>query len=240
MIARCSIRSRRRRTATSSRERHDTDFAYEIAGPGALPRQHLHGPQGPGRACSASSRRKILTAEQLGLSPAHPQALPAEQGAGARHRADRLRQVDDALRDDRPHQPDAHRSHHHDRGPDRVRAREQEVPDQPARGAARTPTSFKDALRAALREDPGHRPGRRDARPRDGRDRHRDGGDRPPRVRHAAHDDRGVDRRPHHRPVPGRPAGADPRHAVGVAEGRHRADAVQEDRRRPRRRRSRC
>ena len=83
---------------------------------------------------------KILTAEQLGPLAAHPAALPAEQGARARHRPDRLRQVDDAVRDDRLHQPHARGSHHHDRGSDRVRAPEPEVPDQPARGRARTPT----------------------------------------------------------------------------------------------------
>ena len=99
--------------------------------------------------------------------------------------------------------------------------------------------SFKDALRAALREDPdiilvgelrdletvaiaietaetGHL------------------------VFGTLHtDDGGVDRRPRHRSVPIRPAGADPHHAVGVAQGRHRADALPQDRRRPRRPRSR-
>ena len=66
--------------------------------------------------------------------------------------------------------------------------------------------------RAARRAARGsrHRARRRDARPRDDRDRGRDRRDGPPRVRHAAHDDGAVDGRPHHRPVPGGPAGADP------------------------------
>ena len=56
--------------------------------------------------------------------------------------------------------------------------------------------SFKAALRAALREDPdvilvGEL---RDLET--DRDRNRDGGNRPPGVRHAAHDDRRLDRRP--------------------------------------------
>ncbi len=72
--------------------------------------------------------------------------------------------------------------------------------------------SFKSALRAALRD--------------------RDGGDRASRLRHAAHDDRLLDRRPHHRPIPRRPAGTDPRHAVRIPERRDFADPVQEDWRR--------
>ena len=40
--------------------------------------------------------------------------------------------------------------------------------------------------------------------------------------------------RPHHRPVPRRPAGADPHHALREPQGRHHPDPVQEDRRGPR------
>ena len=94
---------------------------------------------------------------------------------------------------------------------------------------------FKRALRAALREDPDI------VLVGEMRDletigiAHRDRRDRAPRLRHAAHDDRRLDRRPHHRPVPGRPADADPRHALGDAQGRHRADALPQARRRARR-----
>ena len=67
--------------------------------------------------------------------------------------------------------------------------------------------------RAARRDPPGRRrhPGRRDARPRDdlARDhRRRDGH---AGLRHAAHQRRGQDDRPHHRRLPGRRAGAGPR-----------------------------
>ena len=72
------------------------------------------------------------------------------------------------------------------RRPDRVRAREQEVPDQPARGRpAHAELQQRAALGAA--RGPGRDPGRRNARPGDdpaGTDRRRD---RPPGVRHAAH-----------------------------------------------------
>src|SRR6266540_1886197 len=64
--------------------------------------------------------------------------------------------------------------------------------------------------------------------------RNRDGRDRPPRLRDLAHEHRPFDGGPDHRPVPRRPAGADPDDAVRVAEGRHLADALQADRGRPR------
>ena len=88
------------------------------------------------------------------------------------------------------------------------------------------------AARGAAR-GPRHHPGGRDARPGDRRHRHRDRGDGAPGVRHAAHHHGRVHHRPDHRPVPGRPAVAGPGHALGVAARRHRADALQEDRRRP-------
>ncbi len=44
--------------------------------------------------------------------------------------------------------------HPHDRGPDRVRAPAQELPDQPARDRRAQPESFAAALHSALREDP--------------------------------------------------------------------------------------
>ena len=62
--------------------------------------------------------------------------------------------------------------------------------------------SFAHALRAALREDPGHRPDRRNARPRDRRSGAEDRRDRPPDVRHAAHQLGGADDQPHHRRLP--------------------------------------
>jgi twitching motility protein PilT len=49
----------------------------------------------------------------------------------------------------------------------------------------------------------------------------------------------GEDHRPHHRRVPRRRKGNDPRHAVGIIEGRDFADAVQDHRRQGPRRRAR-
>ena len=100
----CSIRSCRRRTRREFAEKHDTDFAYEIAGLARFRANIFMDRKGKG-AVFRVIPSKILTAEQLGLSPAILQPVQAEQGAGAGHRPDRLGQVDDALRDDRPHQP---------------------------------------------------------------------------------------------------------------------------------------
>ncbi len=141
-----------------------------------------------------------------------------------------LGQIDDAVRADRPDQPDAHRSRHHDRRPDRVRPSEQEVRDHAASGGCSHRVVQARAPRGASRR-PRHCAGRRAARSRDGIDRHRDGGDRTPGVRHAAHDDGPEHHRPARRSVPGRSPGADPRDALGVAQGRDLAGALQEDRR---------
>ena len=83
---------------------------------------------------------------------------------------------------------------------------------------------------------PGRDPRRRDARPGDDPHRADRGRDRPPRLRHAAHAGHAADDRPHHRRVPGLPAAAGPRPAVGRAAGhRHPAAAADRRRRRPRR-----
>ena len=68
--------------------------------------------------------------------------------------------------------------------------------------------SFGDALEARAAPGPRRHPRRRDARPRDDPGRHHRGRDRPPRPRHAPHDRRSRDGRPHHRRVPAPPAGA--------------------------------
>ena len=64
----------------------------------------------------------------------------------------------------------------------------------------------RGAARRAAR-GPGHRPHRRDARPRDGRGGAAHRRDGPPDVRDAAHELGGADDQPHHRHLPGAPAG---------------------------------
>ena len=140
-------------------------------------------------------------------------------------RPDGLGQVDDAGVDDRPDQHQDARSHRHGRGSDRVPARAQELPGQPARDRPRLDQSFKRALKYILRQDPdvvliGEM---RDLETdRGGADDRRD---RPPRVRHAAHQQRDPEHQPHHRRVPVAPAGSGARGAVVRARGRHHADA---------------
>src|SRR5664280_112731 len=92
--------------------------------------------------------------------------------------------------------------------------------------------AFREALRNTMRQDPDV------IMVGEMRDldtvstRHHGGGDGTPGVLHAAHRQRQPDDRPHHRPVPGRPAGAGPLPArAGAAGGR--VDAARQPRRRP-------
>ena len=78
----------------------------------------------------------------------------AAPGPGARHRADRVGQVDDAGLAGRPDQRDPAVPHPHDRGPDRVRAPSQGWRRSTSARSAPTPRASRGALRAALREDP--------------------------------------------------------------------------------------
>ena len=149
-------------------------------------------------------------------------------------RPDRLGQVDDAVRDDRLHQP--HRSDHIITIEDPIEFVHENKQCLVNQREVRTHTdSFKDALRAALREDPdivlvGEM---RDLETVAIAIETAETGHLVFGTLHtttaASTVDRIIDQ------FPTGPSGADPHHAVGVAEGRHRADAVQEDRRRPRR-----
>ena len=145
----------------------------------------------------------------------------------AGHRADRLGQEHHARRHGQPHQRERVRPHPHHRGPDRVRARVEEVPHQPARGRAAHALVRQRAAQRAAR-GPGRDPGRRDARPGDhpaGAHRRRD---RPPGVRHAAHLVGGEDHRPHRRRLPGGGEGDGARDALGVDPRGDLADAAQD------------
>ena len=170
--------------------------------PGALPRQRLlparldrrRLPPDPAGHARARGPRPAAGAERL-----HQEAARLR----ARHGPDRLGQVHDARRDDRPDQRGAPRAHHDDRGPDRVPPPPPQLHRQPARAGRR-----RGELRARPegRAAPGPRrdPRRRDARPRDDRDGADRGRDRPPRVRDPAHPGHRADGRPHRRRVPAR------------------------------------
>ena len=206
------------------------DFAYQIPGKARFRVNAYFQRSAVGRRVPPDPVRR-RPARDAGTAAGRRRVRQQAARAGARDRSDRLGQVDHAGVADRRDQRHPRRAHHDDRGPDRVPAQAQEVHGQPARARVR-----RDQLRrrAEGRAAPGPRrdPRRRDARPRD--DRHRDhrGGDRPPRVRDAAHAGHPADDRPHHRRVPGRAAGADPRPAGGRAAGDHDPDAAAHGRRR--------
>ena len=130
------------RNETEFAENSDTDFAHEIEGAVAFPRERAQGSQRHRRGVPHDLVRHGHRRGD-GHQPRSPPALLPEQGTRARHRAHGIGQVDDALRADRPRSTHAHRSHHHDRRSDRVRAPEQEVPGHAARRSACTRTASR-------------------------------------------------------------------------------------------------
>ena len=144
----------------------------------------------------------------------------------------RVGQVDDAGGHGRPRQQPAALPHPHHRGPHRVRPRARPRGRQPARGRRRHPL---------LRPGPALRPpggprrphGRRDPRPGLGRHRPHHGRDRPPRLRHRAHQRHVPGRRPRHRRVPRRHPEPGPAAALGQPRRRDLPAAHPQDRRRP-------
>ena len=149
----------------------------------------------------------LLKLADLGFGERNYRALgallhPAVRNV-ARDRPDRVRQVDDAVRDAEHRQPSRSQCHHR-RGPGRVPpSRHQPGAGQPEGGA-----DVRDgaALNPAFR--PGHRARRRGPRPRDRADRHRGRAHRAPGAVHPAHQRRAQRRHPAHRDghraVPGR------------------------------------
>ena len=133
-------------------------------------------------SCASWTRaRRMIELEQLGMLPQalerFTQGLRPVARRRARHRPDRLGQVDLALRRAQPAQH-GREEHHHDRGPGRVPARGHHP--GPGQQQGGPDVRLRPALDDARR--PGHHHGRRDPRPRDGADRHRGGADRPPRA----------------------------------------------------------
>ena len=96
----------------------------------------------------------IKSLEELGMPPRLYELAEQAARPRARHRADRLGQVDHARVADRPHQPQPARAHPHDRGSDRVPAPRTGRCIVNQREIGPDATTFAEALRAALREDP--------------------------------------------------------------------------------------
>ena len=102
-------------------EENEVDFSYAIEGVARF-RVNAFRQRGDVSIVARAIPVDIRSIEDLAL----PAGRRDARRGGARHRPadrhDRLRQVDDARRDDRPHQLDARPSRRHDRGPDRVPA----------------------------------------------------------------------------------------------------------------------
>ena len=80
---------------------------------------------------------EIVPLPKLGMPAGACRVRSPPAWPGARHRSDRVRQVDDAGIADRPHQHDSGCPHHDDRGPDRVHAPPQVLHREPTRGRRR-------------------------------------------------------------------------------------------------------
>ena len=137
-------------------------------GPRPLPRQRLP----PARLDLARLRAIPVDDQARSRSSTCPTVITRARRGGARHhpahRHDRLRQVDDARGDDRPHQPDACAS-----TSSRSRTRSSSCTATSSsiinqREVGMDTASFKRALRRVLRQDPDVILDRRDARRGDG------------------------------------------------------------------------
>ncbi len=213
--ARHGVRHHERRAAQDLRRDARMRLLVRHPQPRALPRQRVQpGARRRGRVPDHSVQGAVARRAERAQGVRRPDDAAARADPG--HRPDRLRQVDHARGDDQPRQRERVRAHPHDRGPDRIPARIEEVPDQPARGRAAHAVVRQCAARRAAR-GPGLHPGRRDARPGDDTARADCRRDRPPGLRHAAHQLGGQDDRPHHRRVPGGGKGHGPRDAVRIA-----------------------
>ena len=131
-----------RRSRLRARARHEGALPREL--PAQADRHRRGVPRDPDDHQDARRARRAA---------GHPQARRAARRPRARHRPDRQRQVDDARRDDRSHQPHALRPHPHDRGSGRVRAPAAQVPRSRTRRSASTCRAFLDAIRSAGREN---------------------------------------------------------------------------------------
>ena len=112
------------------------DFAYSIPGHARF-RVNAYYQRGAIGAAFRLIPFGLTSIDELGLPAAVHEFTRRPRGFVLVHRPDRVGQVDLAGGDDRRDQPHARGAHHDDRGPDRVPARAQEVPGQPARAGLR-------------------------------------------------------------------------------------------------------
>ena len=169
---------------------------------------------------------EIKSLDELGAPGRRPRARPQAARARARHRPDRLGQVDDAGRDDRRDQRDARRStssRSRTRSSSCTRTRSCIVNQREIGADAQ---SLRRGAEGRAAPGPRRDPRRRDARPGDDLDRADRRGDRPPRVR--ARCTRRTRRRRSTASSTSsrRPAAAGARAAVGRAPGRRHPELL--------------
>ena len=129
------------RILSSEQQKHfelnrQLDFAYSMPGVARF-RVNVYFQREAVGAAFRLIPQEIKTMEELGLPAVLHTLARGAARPRARHRPDRLGQVDDARGDHRRDQPHPVGAHPHRRGPDRVRAPPQEVHRQPARDRPR-------------------------------------------------------------------------------------------------------
>ena len=130
---------------------NEVDFAYSVSGVGRFRVNAMRSADRSASCCGGCRARSPF--EELGLPPVVGE-LREPARPRARHRPDRVRQDDDARRDDRLHQRDARRAHRHDRGSRSRSCTRTSRDGQPARGRHRHRRLLR---RAAGRDAPGPR-----------------------------------------------------------------------------------
>ncbi len=120
------------------------DFAYSVPGVGRF-RVNTFFQRGTLGAAFRLIPSETVPIEQLGLPPVVREFAKKPRGHRARHRPDRLRQVDHARLDDQRDQRDPRRAHPHDRGPDRVPAHATSAASSTSARSARTRRRFAAA-----------------------------------------------------------------------------------------------
>ena len=117
-------------------ENLELDLSFGIKGLARF-RANIFNQRGATAAVYRQIPYEILGFKELGTSAGRRGSLREAARPRARHRPDRLGQVDDAGRDDRQDQPREAPAHHHDRRSGRVPPPAQELRRQPARAARR-------------------------------------------------------------------------------------------------------
>ena len=135
-------------------ETGDVDFGYEIPWRRALPRQLSSTRNTASPPCSGSSRARCSPATTSGCHRCSNASRLLKKGSSARHRPDRLRQIDHARGDDRLRQSSTGRTTSSRWKTPLSSSTRASNPWSTTAKWAYTRSHFAAALRGALREDP--------------------------------------------------------------------------------------